>query len=291
MSTRAATAETVHNASSNTTSSWFFEDYVVGDVIDSDPVTFDRAGAAAYLEAVGGRVPLHDPTVEEATAYGPHIIAKFMDWVARAGMATHIIAEMRHSWDFSQPVPFDATVIFRMTPTRAVRTRSGTRGIIDRAIEVVSEDGTVLQTATSRILVDARGDADSIGDAGVAFSEPSWVEALTAALNNNDAFRQCTSSWDGSIGLTFGPDTVQLRVYKGKVIDSGTRTPHGPTFTLALSEKNWAQLLTGEYNDFTERAMRGQTRTTGNAYEYIRHTRTIMVIVDAMRSIIHEGNS
>lgn len=274
----------------------YFEDYRIGETLHSAPVTFDRDTAAAYLDAVGGRIALHDPDVEGSTAYGPHIIAAFMDWVVRSGMARHIVAEMSHTWHYSHPVPLGGTVTFALTPTRALRTPGGSRGIIDRAIEVLGEDGTVLQTATSRVLVEAREcKSPADGAVGLALGSPAWLERLRAELDADERFRTCTATWDGSLGLAFGEgdeaavDAVQLRVYKGTIIDAGRRTPNGPTFTLSLSDKNWAGLVTGPHNDLTERAMRGQTRVSGDAYEYIRHTRTVQVVVDAMRSIAREA--
>lgn len=275
-------------AATDSSGEFFFEDHRIGQTLCSGPVTFDPRSVHAYLEAVGARSDGHEPDGAGANVAGAHVIGACTAWIAESGMARHIVAETSHTWDVAHPVTVGDTVTFELTVTRTAPTRDRSRGLVDRAIEVRAADGTVLQSATSQVLVAAR-DAEPAAAGEPEFTVP-WARTVAAELEGSAEFVACTSTWDGSIALDFGPETVQFRIYRGRVIDVGRRTPAGPTFTLALSPKNWARLLTGPTNDFTERAMRGQTSTSGNAYEYIRHTRTIIAMVDAMRAVAAEEN-
>ncbi|MDP9462061.1 MAG: hypothetical protein M3Q22_17995 [Actinomycetota bacterium] len=113
-----------------------------------------------------------------------------------------------------------------------------------------------------------------------------WGRALADRLAEQPDFRSATATWDGAIGLRSDDDQVQLRVYRGQIIEVAHRTPHGATFSVEATGHAWTDLLTGPSNDYFRRAMSSDDfRVTGNAYEYLRMTKALMTVMDAARSL------
>jgi hypothetical protein len=136
------------------------------------------------------------------------------------------------------------------------------------------------------MLVRARaGGEDPASRAATDFCSPAWAALLAPALEANPAFRDATATFDGAIGLRAGRDEVQLRVYKGRVLETGRSTPLGASFTLAADELTWAELAIAERNDFIARASRGAFSVRGNAYEYLRLNKALVVLWDEVRAL------
>ncbi|MFF0224171.1 hypothetical protein [Streptomyces sp. NPDC004629] len=267
----------------------YLEDHVVGQVVTSDPITFSRERVARYADAVGDSSSLHDPNIPGSTVHGPLIQAMLISWMVDTGVAARVLAELDHTWHYTKPVHIGESVTFRITFTRIQRSRSRTKGVVHRTIEVLGADGDVLQHATSRILVEARMAVDDTQErVRTAIGTAEWARLLADALEKDGQFTRLTSTWDGTIGFGIGGETMLLRVYKGRILDVGRRMPHGPTFTVHASEKTWVELVTGPENDFTRRAMCDQFRTTGDAYEYLRLNRTLVAVIDVMRALARE---
>jgi hypothetical protein len=51
----------------------------------------------------------------------------------------------------------------------------------------------------------------------------------------------------------------------------------------------WAELVSAGTNDFMRRAMHGTFSIKGAAYEYLRLTKAIEIVIDAMRAEFQEG--
>src|SRR5690606_32501737 len=155
---------------------------------------------------------------------------------------------------------------------------------------VRDQRGVLVQEGETAALVTAR---DATGDdaqrVGRAFPGAAWARALGERLAASPAFTTQTSTWDGTIGLRFGEDVVQFRIYRGRVLDCGTRTPDGPTFVLGAPDITWVRLLTGPVNDFTKRTMRGEFTVSGSAYEYLRLTSAHVALVDETRALAKEA--
>lgn len=271
------------------TAGGFLEDYFVGDALVSEPFTFTRELVSGYANLVDDHVAVHDPDVPGASVHGSLIIGSVIAWLVQSGSVAQVRAELDHTWHYEAPVRIGQSVTFRMTITRVVRTPGLNNGIVHRTLEVFDEDGHVLQHATSRILVKARETIDdSAARVATALGTKPWVALFAEQLAMDNEFVRMTSTWDGSIALAFGETAIQFRIYKGQLLEATHRTPHGPTFTVHASEKTWVDLVTGESNDFTRRAMAGEVSMTGNAYEYLRLNRTVVAMVDVMRQIVEK---
>ena len=104
-------------------------------------------------------------------------------------------------------------------------------------------------------------------------------------LAADDRFAKALASWDGTIGLRAGSEEVQLRIYRGTVVEVSGRAALGATFTLEADELTWLAMVTAPANDFTRRSMRGEFSVCGNGYEYLRLTKPLNVVVDAARAL------
>ncbi|QEC47047.1 hypothetical protein FSW04_05235 [Baekduia soli] len=174
--------------------------------------------------------------------------------------------------------------------TRCRRHRTEQAGHVHRHRLVRDRDGTVVQEATSTALVPARGLAPD-PDPAVAldFCSVGWGRLLVPALDAHPAFAEATRTFDGALGLRAGSEEVQLRVYRGRVLEAARSTPLGATFTLAASELEWTELALAARNEFMARATLGRFSVSGNAHEYLRLTKALVAIVDATRALAAPG--
>ncbi|MBN9734927.1 MULTISPECIES: hotdog domain-containing protein [unclassified Pseudonocardia] len=272
----------------------WFEDFEVGQVVTGPPRTFGPEVVAAFAELSGDRAALHTEHGHTADGrplvHGPLGEAAFFGWHHELGLSEHVEAALGTRWDYLAPIHVGDTVTYEMTVVRARRTSSLRNGVIGRDVVVRNQDGVVVQRGSTSALVTARSAVDDhAARTGRAFATPGWAAALAARLDASAAFTTATATWDGTIGLRFGDDVVQFRVFRGRVIESGRRTPHGPTFVLGASDLTWVRLLTGPVNDYTVRTMRDEFATDGDAYEYLRLTAALVALVDEARALAGAG--
>ncbi|NDK90314.1 hypothetical protein GYA93_12075 [Gordonia desulfuricans] len=124
--------------------------------------------------------------------------------------------------------------------------------------------------------------------AALNFCSPEWAELIGVRLAADDAFVASLSTWDGAIGLRCDEREIQLRIYKGRIIDVTRRCPHGATFTFIASGRAWVDLVSDADNDFMRRAIRGEFSSSGDGYEYLRLTKPLDMIVGHARAIARE---
>jgi hypothetical protein len=189
-------------------------------------------------------------------------------------------------WRFVAPVvPGDALSVETVV-TRCRRDPERAAGVVHRHLRLLGRDATVVQEGTTATLVEASGPLHG-DDPGVAtdFCSAGWARLLAPALEDSRAFAEATRTYDGTIGLRAGDDAVQLRLYRGRVLDAARTTPLGATFTLAGSELAWTELAFAERNDFMARATVGSFAVSGNAYDYLRLTKALVAIWDEIRAL------
>lgn len=262
----------------------YFEDFEVGHTFTGPERTLTAADVAAFAELSGDRHPVHSGP-GRALVHGPLGIACFFGWLYERGLATHVEAALDTRWRYLAPLHPGDAVRYEMTITRARRTSALVNGVIGRHVLVRNQAGVIVQEGETAALVTAR---DAAGDderrIGRAFPGTAWARRLGERLAACTAFTTATGTWDGAIGLRFGEDVVQLRIYRGRVLDAGARTPAGPTFVVGAPDITWVRLLTGSVNDFTKRTMRGEFTVSGSAYEYLRLTGALVALVDEARA-------
>lgn len=268
----------------------WFEDFEVGQVFTGPPRTFSPEVVATFAAVSGDRAALHTEgdhtTGGRALVHGPLGIAGFFGWHHELGLSDHVEAALDTHWDYLAPVHAGDTVSYEMTVVRARRTSALRNGVIGRHVVVRDADGAVVQQGRTSALVTARSAVDDRAErVGRSFGTPEWARALATRLDASAAFTSATATWDGTIGLRIGDDAVQFRIYRGRVLEAGRRTPHGPTFVLGASDLSWARLLTGPVNDFTVRTMRDEFAADGDAYEYLRLTAALVALVDEARAL------
>ncbi|MBC3191024.1 hypothetical protein H7X46_08110 [Pseudonocardia sp. C8] len=268
----------------------WFEDFAVGQVFTGPPRTFGPDVVAAFAEISGDRAALHTEHGHtpdgRPLVHGPLGEAGFFGWHHELGLSEHVEAALDTRWEYLAPIHVGDTVTYEMTVVRARRTSALRNGVVGRSVVVRNQDGAVVQRGRTSALVTARAAVDDHADrVGRAFATTGWARALGDRLDASGPFTRATATWDGTIGLRIGDDVVQFRVYRGRVLECGRRTPHGPTFVLGASDLTWVQLLTGPVNDFTARTMRDEFTTDGDAYEYLRMTAALVALVDEARAL------
>jgi acyl dehydratase len=270
----------------------YFEDFEVGRTFTGPARTLSPADVAAFAELSGDRHPLHttsgQPGGGRPLVHGPLGIACFFGWLYERGLATHVEAALDTRWRYLAPLHPGDAVRYEMTITRARRTSALVNGVIGRHVLVRDQQGVIVQEGETAALVTARDAADDERRVGRAFPGAAWARRLGERLAAATPFTTATGTWDGTIGLRFGEDVVQFRIYRGRVLDAGARTPAGPTFVVGAPDITWVRLLTGPVNDFTKRTMRGEFTVGGSAYEYLRLTGALVALVDEARALAHE---
>lgn len=212
-----------------------------------------------------------------------------------AAFATTMIAlgdDLDASWRYLAPVRHGEDLRFEATVTSCRRTPDRAAGLVGRHVRVTDGDGHLVQEGQTTSLVPARAVADDDDlRVGRAFGTRAWASALAPLLDQDPAFTRETSTWDGTIGLRYGDQEAQFRVYRGRVLEAVTRTLSGPTFVVEASEHDWVELFTGAGNDFARRAMLDQFQVRGNAYEYLRLTAALVALVDQARELARAGRT
>lgn len=267
-----------------------FEDFQVGRVFTGPARTFSPEVVAAFADISGDRAALHTERGRtrdgRPMVHGPLALAAFFGWHHDLGLSAHVEAALDTRWEFVAPIHVGDAVTYEMTVTRARRTSGLRSGVVGRHVTVRNQHGTVVQEGRTAALVTARRAVDDTETRiGRAFPSAAWARALTERLGRSAAFTSATGEWDGTIGLRFGDDTVLFRVYRGRILECGTRTPHPPTFVLGASDLTWTRLITGPDNDFTRRVMCDEFSVSGSAYEYLRSTAALVALVDEARGL------
>jgi acyl dehydratase len=271
-----------------------FEDFRLGQRFAGGERTVTAAELAAFTAVSGDRHPLHtDPSYARAQGFdqvlvhGPYGLAGFFGWFFELGIASDtVVALLDTNWRYVAQIYAGDTLHYEMTITRCQRTSAGNRGIVGRHVRVRNQRGTIVQEGSTAVLVRARGDERV--PAQELFT-PAWAVRIAQRLGSDEAFRSATATWDGTIALAGDREETQFRIYRGKVLEAGGRAPNGPTFTVVASDLTWAELVSGATNDTMRRAMQGAFSVRGAAYEYLRLTRAIALLVDAARAEFQEA--
>ncbi len=272
----------------------FFEDFRPGDRFTGGPRAVTAADLAHMVAASGDHHPLHtDPAYARAAGYaqpllhGPFGIAAFLGWFTSSGIAADtVLAMLDSNWRYLGPVMVGDDLHFEMTITRCRRSGKGDRGVVGRHVRIHNAAGVLVQEGRSAMLVRARGAAP---DPSREFFTPAWARAVAERMAADPAFQAATATWDGAFALACGDDEVAFRIYKGQVLDAGTRLPNGPAFTLVADELVWTGLFTAGSDEFMQRAMQGQFAVRGSAYEYLRLTKALTATMAAARALLREA--
>lgn len=121
--------------------------------------------------------------------------------------------------------------------------------------------------------------------------KPGWGNRLKGRLNSSLDFQSAAKSFDGSVLLKIGDETVWLKIYSGHVIDVRHKpSPFGFTFALGAPEKIWETLLQDSRNEILSFTGSGRILVEGNLFEFMRLTKTVVELVEGMR-VLFRGNA
>jgi acyl dehydratase len=276
----------------------FYEDFMVGQRFQSGTRTITEEDLRRFTELTGDASAVHvDGDYARSIGFGAPVVHGPFGIAVVFGLLFQerivdatAVAMLDLDWRFVAPILVGDELRFEMTVTRCRRSRRRQTGVINRHFRLLKQADVVVQEGTSAFLVQARGavpdpDPSILTD----FCSLAWAEALRPRLASNPAFREATQTFDGSIGLRCGRESVQLRIFKGEVLECSASTPNGPTFTLAGSELAWVGLTLGERNDFIARATLGELSVSGSSYQYLRMTKALVAIWDAIRALAADG--
>ena len=142
----------------------FFDDVTVGASYSVPGRAVTEADIELFAELSGDKHPIHTDDVYAATtpfgrriAHGPFGIALAIGLFGRIPefKETALAMTELREWSFRAPVFVGDTLSLEMTISGKRLTRSG-RGIIDRHMRLVKQDGTVTQEGTSGLLIAVR---------------------------------------------------------------------------------------------------------------------------------------
>ena len=273
------------------------EDFRPGRRFTSGVREISAADIAAFTRLSGDANPVHtDPAFAAAQgfagplAHGPLGVSVVFGLLHDLGIVDGTaIALLDLNWRFRNPLIAGDSVRFEMTVTRCRRASRGDAGVVNRHVTLATTGGTVVGEGTTAFLVASRDPQGPPTYVERDFATPAWAELLAARLAGNDEFGEGTSTFDGAIGLAAGQESVQLRVYRGRVLETGRWTPSGPAFTLHGEELSWVDLADAPRNDFIARSMRGAFGVTGNTYEHLRLHKALVAAWDSIRDLAREG--
>ncbi|QGK71002.1 hypothetical protein GIY23_17060 [Allosaccharopolyspora coralli] len=274
--------------------SMHFEDFAVGARYTSGTRTVTDQDLKAFTELSGDRHPLHvdggSGRFDRPVLHAPFGQAVFFGLFHDLHLVDDtIVSVLDTQWQYRAPVYVGDTLRFEMTITRCRRTSKQDEGVVTRHVTLFNQDDVAVQDGTSAMLLRARTTGPD--PVARAFGTVAWGSALAELAADDERFTSAIASWDGTIGLRCGADETQLRIYRGRVIDVSRRSPHGSTFTLGADESEWTELLTGDDNDFMQRAMRGRFQVSGSGYEYLRLTKVLHTLIDHARTLAQQGGS
>jgi putative sterol carrier protein len=238
---------------------------------------------------VGRRVAAtHRPTTPPGDGRaGAGHLTTFLRLASDSGvLPASVLRVLETQWRDLSSSAADGAVEATFTVTGLRRIPAEGAGSVQWHALVRDGSGRTLQEGSITVLLPSLSDG-STDPAERDFCTRPWAEALARRLAEDEGFRSATSTWDGCIGLRAGGRSqVQLRIYRGRIIEVAARTPLGATFTLEAADHVWTDLMTGPSNDFFHRAMSGDSFTvTGNVYEYLRLSKALMALIDAAREL------
>ncbi|MBP1136560.1 acyl dehydratase [Arthrobacter sp. PvP023] len=281
-------------AANGMTTSLYLEDFFPGQQFVSESFVVENDDLIRFAEVSGDRHPIHVPGAvagADLMGHGPFGIARYFGAVFASGiLAETLIAGLDSHWYYRQPLRVGAQLHYETTVTGWRRSSDPSRGVLHRSIRLLDADGLVVQEGTTAVLVRAASASPTQDDPSWALPLGlPWAAAVVAELEDSSAFHDATQLFDGTIGLASEAAEVQLRIYKGQVIDVAKRTPRGPTFTLKGDARAWCDLLSSDRNDFIARAHQGQFDVSGDAYTYLQLTKALHLIVEAGRAVTQKG--
>lgn len=142
--------------------SLYYEDFEVGQVIETGGITVTEAHVVAFAGLSGDFNPLHtDETWAAHGPFGTRIAHGQLGMVLASGLinqtgmhkGTTIALLGIRDWKFTGPIRFGDTIRVRVTIEAKRETSRPDRGILMRKIQVLNQRGEVVQVGHSDLMV------------------------------------------------------------------------------------------------------------------------------------------
>ncbi len=275
------------------TDSMHFEDFRVGQTFTSPARRITQEDLEAFIALSGDGGLIHrDSAYARANGFAGPVVHGPLGIAVTFGLLFEqriveptAIAMLDLDWQFRGPIVVGDELSSTMTITRRRRSSTRQAGILGRHFSLRKGDGAVVQEGTSALLVQARDETPAPDWIATDFCSTAWAELLLSRLADSAGFQEATGAFDGGVALAAGREVVQFRIYKGRIIDVGRSMPTAPRFTLSGTELAWTGLVTSSRNDFIARTSRGEFSVSGNAYDYLRLTKALVFLWDAVRDL------
>lgn len=153
----------------------YFEDFAVGERFDSPSRLVSSDDLAMFARLTGESNPLHvDPEYAATTRFGRLVasgtfgLSLAMALFDELGLfhETAVAAVGIDGWRYHKPLLVDTVVHATLTVASKRSRRAPGEGIIVRAVQLFADDGTLLQSGTSPIIVLKRDQAGASMAAG-----------------------------------------------------------------------------------------------------------------------------
>lgn len=146
----------------------YYEDLEPGRVFVSAGRTITEADLLQFAAVSGDRHPIHtDPAYARRTPFGQRILHGPFGIAMAIGLfgevgdfeSTAIALLDIRDWRFLQPMFIGDTIHLEMTIAERRLTRDGQRGIVDRLMKLIRQDGVVVQQGHAGLLIACRSPA------------------------------------------------------------------------------------------------------------------------------------
>lgn len=273
----------------------YWEDFRAGQCFLSDDFSFSPQDFTDFGHVSGDRHPMHMPEADRngtpLIGHGPLGLARYFGTLNEMGfLQESIIALLDTHWHYRRPLEPNQPLHYETIITGTRLTSKRDRGIVRRCIRLLDANDQVIQEGTSSAMVRTRHELDSDEQIDQDLLGVAWCKVLTEKLNALGEFNDSLQLFDGCVALASEYNTTQLRIYKGRVIDVGRRTPKGADFTLFGTELAWIELLRSSRVDFVARATHGEFNVSGNVFVYLQITSAIVQLVEVAKTLIPAGD-
>jgi len=143
----------------------YFEDFTVGQVIETRGLTITEAHVVAFAGLSGDFNPLHtDETAAAATPYGTRVAHGQLGMAMAAGLVnqtgryegTTLALLGYREWNFLKPIHFNDTIRVRLIIEEKRETSKPDRGVLLHKVEILNQRDEVVQSGFTNVLVRRR---------------------------------------------------------------------------------------------------------------------------------------
>ncbi|MCC6223520.1 MAG: hypothetical protein IT201_08530 [Thermoleophilia bacterium] len=221
-------------------------------------------------------------SVPGATGPWPASAGVLVEAIRPPGATEPAALAIRKPRSAGSPSRLDAVLVRREADAGGSAVLHQALTLVDAAGETVGEGRVSWWTDST--LPAAVAEAWRRCDVGTA----TWGRALGARLEERPGFADMTRSFDGTIGLGAEDREVQLRIYRGRVLEAVPKTLEGATFSVAGSDLAWTRFLLSGRDDFVRRTSAGEFNARGSSFQYLRMFKTVATMVVEARRMWEE---